>query len=75
MKKYDKNNSEIDSKGRMLDNPTLRQSTSWPSDGEGPARGQRIITLSERSMENGKCTLTSRGLCCGGLRLMSGKRD
>ena len=33
------NNSVTDTKSRMRDSPTLRQSTSWPSDGEGHARG------------------------------------
>ena len=33
------NNSVTDTKRRMRDSPTLRLGTSWPSDGEGHARG------------------------------------
>ena len=33
---------------------------SWPSDGEGHAREQRIIPLSERSMVNEECPSTSK---------------
>ena len=39
MKKSDKNNSVTDTIRRMPDSPTLRLGTSWPSDGEGHARG------------------------------------
>lgn len=55
------NNSVTDTKRRMHDSPTLRQSTSWPSDGEGHVRWQRIIPLSERSMVNEECPSTSKG--------------
>ena len=54
------NNSVTDTKGRMRDSPMLRQSTSWPSDGEGHARGQRIIQLSGRNMVNEECLSTSK---------------
>ena len=33
------NNSVTDTKRRMPDSPTHRLDTSWPSDGEGHARG------------------------------------
>ena len=55
------NNSVTDTKRRMHDSPTLRQSTSWPSDGEGHVRWQRIILLSERSMVNEECPSTRKG--------------
>ena len=55
------NNSVTDTKRRMPDSPTLGLSMSWPSDGEGHARGQRIIPLSERSMVNEECPSTSKG--------------
>jgi len=55
------NNSVTDTKRRMRDSPTLRQSTSWPSDGEGHAKGLRIIPLSERSMVYEECPSTSKG--------------
>ena len=55
------NNSVTDTKRRMRDSPTLRQSTSWPSDGEGHVRWQRTILLSERSMVNEECPSTRKG--------------
>lgn len=55
------NNSVTDTKRRMHDSPTLRQSTSWTSDGEGHVRWQRIILLSERSMVNEECPSTRKG--------------
>jgi len=55
------NNSVTDTKRRMHDSPTLRQSTSWTSDGEGHVRWQRIILLSERSMVNEECQSTRKG--------------
>ena len=55
------NNSVTDTKRRMRDSPTLRQSTSWPSDGEGHARWHRFIPLSERSMVNEECPSTRKG--------------
>ena len=45
----------------MPDGPMLRYGTSLPSDGEGHARWQRIIPLSERSMVNEECPSTSKG--------------
>ena len=54
------NNSVTDTKRRMPDSPTLRLGTSWPSDEEGHARGQRIIPLSEKSMVNEECPSTSK---------------
>ena len=61
MEKSDKNNSVTESKGRMHGSQVLRLGTSWSSNWEGHARGQSIITLLERSLENKKCTLTSKG--------------
>ena len=55
------NNSVTDTKRRMPGSPTHRLGTSWPSDGEGHARWQRIIPLSERSMVNEECPSTSKG--------------
>ena len=69
------NNSVTDTKRRMRDSPTLRQSTSWPSDREGHARGLRIIQLLDGSMQNKNAYRQAKRLCSGRPRLKSGKRD
>ena len=54
------NNSVTDTKRRMPGSPTHRLGMSWPSDGEGHARWQRIIPQSERSKWNEECPSTSK---------------
>ena len=54
-------NSVTDTKRRMPGSPTHRLGTSWPSEGEGHARWQRLIPLSERSMVNEECPSTRKG--------------
>ena len=69
------NNSVTDTIRRMPDSPTIRQSTSWPSDGEGHARGLRTFSYQNEACRTKNAYRQARRLCSGRPRLKSGKRD